>query len=86
MDEYLPRFMGVGTGVHGDDQKICSALDCGERLARQANTTHTLYTARMFSALRISLFPDRLPYVAGGIRIRACRRDRILCAGLQNQL
>jgi len=21
MDEYLPRFMGVGAGVHGDDQK-----------------------------------------------------------------
>jgi hypothetical protein len=86
MDEYLPRFMGVGTGVHGDDQKIRSALDCGERLACQANTTHTLYTARMFCALRISLFPDRLPLLAGGIRIRAYKRDRILCAGSQYQL
>jgi hypothetical protein len=64
----------------------CSALDCGERLACQANTTHTLYTARLLCALRISLFPDRLPLIAGGIRIRAYRRDRILCAGLQNQL
>jgi hypothetical protein len=26
MDEHLPRFMGVGVGVHGDDQKIAQLL------------------------------------------------------------
>ena len=26
MDEHLPRFMGDGVGVHGDDQKIAQLL------------------------------------------------------------
>jgi hypothetical protein len=25
MAEHLPRFMGVGVGVHGDDQKVLSS-------------------------------------------------------------
>jgi len=25
MDYYLPRFMGDGVGVHGDDQKLLSS-------------------------------------------------------------